>query len=219
MFIFQYNGLRDRLLKEYEYNTTLIKAGLASIVEASKEYIGQNVVVIFDNTRDEHACCPIGSDLVNSTFRQGILKEITQTKKVKNSVVLFEDPSNGKKILTPIYTKKLIDLVSVHDLSYPVQSEDPELSTFFFKFFYHRRGESGMLHSHPLGAFVDGRSRVIRPGSECKQAYFTGFHSLSPKIALETEVPERCTSAYEKRFREGTLPSQKNYIIRCGKRN
>jgi len=219
MFIFQYNGLRDKLLMQgISYNTKLIQAGLDSVVNVSKDYIGQNVVVIFDNTHDERSKSAIRGDLVNSTFRQGILKDITRPQKAKDSLVLFEDPDDGKKILTPVQTIALIDIVSTYDLAYPVQIENPELAQFFFKFFYHRRGETGLLHSNPLGAFIDGRSKVIRPGNECKQAYFKGFQSLSAKIEFDDDTPERCTGSYEKMLREGKIASKNTYVIRCGKR-
>ncbi len=220
MFIFRYGGgLRERLsLDENSYNTKLInaKGGLNSIIKESKPMIGQNVVAVFDGTHDERVKSPIGGDMVNSTFRYGILMGITRSSVAADSIILFEDPVDGKKILTPIKTASLIEMVSAYDLTYPVKVDDPEASQFFFSFFYHRRGEKGFLHSNPLGAFVDGRSQVIRPGSECKQAYFQKFQSTSFGSVYSEGDPERSSAEYERRLRQGNLASQKTYLIRCG---
>ncbi|MGV8141251.1 MAG: hypothetical protein ACP5NW_02290 [Candidatus Woesearchaeota archaeon] len=218
MFIFQYDGLHQKLFPGGRYpDKKIIDAGLDSIIDLSNDYIGEKVVVIFDNNHDIRSKYAIEGDLVRSTFRQGVLKQITGTHNVAQSVILFEDAMDGKKVLEPIKTIRLIDMVSIRDLSYPTQAENGAFSRFFFKLFYHRRGETGLLHFNPLGAFIEGRSKILRPGNECKQAYFTGFQSLSEKIEYDEGAPERCTSEYEKMLRQGSVASKKTYVIRCGK--
>jgi hypothetical protein len=208
MFIFQYEGLHQKIWPGESYsNKGLMEAGLDAIVDLSKDYIGEEVIVVFDNNKN--ITYSIGGDLINSTFRKGVLKGVTRPKKVAQSIMSFED--------TPltIQTIKLVDMVALQDLCYPVSCDN---FAFLFSFFFHSRGLKNVLYSNPIGAFTEGRLKFVRPGCNCEQAFFSNLQSTS-STAYDDGLPERSSKEYYRLSIQKNFVSDPVHVIRCGKRN
>jgi hypothetical protein len=240
MFIFQYDGMFQRSFpgEKYPDKKLLKDKGLDFIIEDAKKHllIGQTVLVAFDNTLKDSVRkkFPIGPDFVNSTIRQGVLKEITYPKKKYDSMILFEDDSNGGMVLPPIKTSRIIDIISAYELSYPSYVVSPidinlkELEFFFgFKYFGRGTTEAAQIDCNPLNAFVDARKKILVSESEARrkkyndfrQAYLSRLKSTSLNLLYDEGETETCSRDFERRIQNNDIPSQKTYVIRCGRRN
>jgi len=201
MFVFQYDGMFQKIWPGEDYSRKdFTKADLDAIITLSQDYRGQKVILAFDNNNGTEAYkYPVGSDLLNSTLREGILKKINETG------IFFEDSS----IVLP--TKRFIDMVRYDDLGTP---EPSWISPFVFRFFYHSRGQKTVKQVDPIAAFKEGMLKYARPKAACNQAFLSYFCSPAYDSHINT-LKELTSKEYEEYLLTHESFENKTFVINC----